>query len=155
MAQIKYIISTFFALVMLLTSVAQYHHHDCAGNIFLCLTGDDNELAIGYSSHGPAHCNHTDHDAHCPATHHHHGSTAECSLHLNDVVETKSVHSPANTLDSSACADHISQAILSSYPLLYQTFTYVVEIQPTIDDNDILDIITTDDVTRRGPPYIV
>lgn len=155
MAPIKYIISTLFTLVMLLTSVAQYHHHDCAGNVFLSVAGDDNELAIGYASHRLGHCSHTDHDDHCPANHHHQGSTADCSLHLNDVVETKSEHSSVHILDSDPYTAHFSSAILSSYPLLYQALTLLSDVRSITEYNDIPNIISPRAVTRRGPPNIV
>lgn len=142
-------------MVILLTSVVQYHHHDCVGNIFLCLTGNETELAIGYAPHGLEPCDHTDHDDHCPSTHHHHGSTASCSLHLNDVIETKSLlQSTSCSIDSEATFSNFPAAVLPSYPLLSQVVTPILSLVQGIAANDIPDINSTGPVSRRGPPCI-
>lgn len=62
-----------------MTSIMQYHHHDCDGNIFIHMTTFE-DLVIGTSKQTIEHCNHT-HT--CP--HNQHGQHNEsCSMHLGD-----------------------------------------------------------------------
>lgn len=154
MPPIKSIISTFFSMVLLLTSVAQYHHHDCSGNVFLTLTDhDDSELAIGSTHHCVDLCSDTAHnvDPKSHHRHHHHeDSESGCSLHLNDVIECKlslSSEPTGRQLDF-----QLSPAILPSYPLLFQSVSYVFSILQ--GNKDILRPIRTitGPLSRRGPP---
>lgn len=69
-------ISIFVLIIFALTSVMQFHHHDCYGNIYIHLTTFD-DLVIGQSNGFVEHCNH-DHEK---DSHHHH-EDASCSMHL-------------------------------------------------------------------------
>lgn len=71
-------ISIFVLIVFALTSVMQFHHHDCYGNIYIHLTTLD-DLVLGYSNDIIEFCNHdVKHDSH----HHHHHEDTSCSMHL-------------------------------------------------------------------------
>lgn len=73
-------ISIFVLMIFTITSVMQYHHHDCDGNIYIHLTTFD-DLVIGASEHAIEHCKH-DHPCN---SHHRHGQHHEsCSMHLGD-----------------------------------------------------------------------
>lgn len=70
-------ISIFVLIIFALTSVMQFHHHDCYGNICIHLTTiDDLRLEQAYSTH--AHCDHGNgHN-----THHDNQDESSCSMHL-------------------------------------------------------------------------
>ncbi len=72
-------LSIFVLIVFALTSVMQFHHHDCYGNICIHLTTLD-DLVLGQSNDIIEFCNHdVKHDSH--HNHHHHEDTS-CSMHL-------------------------------------------------------------------------
>ena len=76
----KSIINIFVVFVFALTSILQFHQHDCDGNVHLHLT-TLNDLAIG-SNINPCEC----HKANIPeqsAGNHTHGE-GSCSMHIAD-----------------------------------------------------------------------
>lgn len=67
-------VSIFVLIVFALTSLMQFHHHDCYGNIYIHLTTFD-DLVIGQSNDFIERCNHDEDDAH-------HHKNDSCSLHF-------------------------------------------------------------------------
>lgn len=69
-------ISMVITAVVVLTTVLQFHHHDCDGNIYIHLTTFD-DLSLGHTHHGIEHCTH-DHDC----GHNDCEGESNCSMHL-------------------------------------------------------------------------
>lgn len=70
-------ISVVISVVFLITSVLQFHHHDCDGNIYIHLTTFD-DFIIGTSDHLIEKCEHN--HSSVPDGH----DDVECSMHLGD-----------------------------------------------------------------------
>lgn len=77
-------ISLIVLLVFAITSVLQYHHHDCDGRIYIHLTTLD-DIVIGNGGNAIEHCRH---NHKCESAHHHshdgHDDDATCSMHLGE-----------------------------------------------------------------------
>lgn len=76
-------ISVCVIIIFALTSILQYHHHDCDGNIYIHLTSLD-DFVIGSSKH--AVFEHCDHNHICYGHENHSDNDEEhiCSMHLGD-----------------------------------------------------------------------
>ncbi len=70
--------------VVTLTTVLQFHHHDCDGNIYIHLTTLD-DLSLGSSHHGIEHCQHHNHDK----NQHDCDGGKDCSMHLGAFTVSK------------------------------------------------------------------
>lgn len=78
-------ISLVVLLVFAVTSVLQYHHHDCDGRIYIHLTTFD-DIVIGNGGNAIEHCRH---NHKCESAHHHshegsHDEDTTCSMHLGE-----------------------------------------------------------------------
>ena len=102
----KYIphISVCVIIIFALTSIMQYHHHDCEGNIYIHLTTFE-DLVIGSSKHAIEHCNHD----HACTNHQHRQHHVSCSMHLGDYKASE-----ATTIDAE-CMTMAIPLFLSSY----------------------------------------
>ncbi len=78
-------ISVLLIAIVALTSVIQFHHHDCDGNIYIHLT-TFNDLSLGQFGNGIEKCNHHNHhdDGHNDCD-----GESDCSMHLGVYTVTR------------------------------------------------------------------
>ena len=78
-------ISIIISFVVLLTSVMQFHHHDCSGNICIHLTSFD-DISNGFNNSHSDNCH--DCDDHNNG-HHDTEDRQECSMHIAEYKASK------------------------------------------------------------------
>ena len=88
---IRYI-SAILINVIALTSVMQFHHHDCDGNIYIHLTTLD-DLYIGHTHSSLEHCNNSHKTEHNDCN----GKHSNCSMHLGVFTISKQ-HDSSTTI---------------------------------------------------------
>lgn len=83
--QIIHHISVLLIAIIALTSVIQFHHHDCDGNIYIHLTTFD-DLSLGQFGNGIEKCNHHNHNN---VEHNDCDEESDCSMHLGAYTVTR------------------------------------------------------------------
>ncbi len=77
-------ISIILVTIVAFTSVIQFHHHDCDGNIYIHMTTFD-DLSLDDSHHEYEHCCHHNHDN----EHSDCDGKKGCSMHLGDFTVSR------------------------------------------------------------------
>ncbi len=78
------VIHYIIVIIVSVSSVLQFHHHDCNGDIFIQLPVHALDIPIGTPGHSIIQCKHESHNDNC---HNHSKHCNEgCGMHLNDYV---------------------------------------------------------------------
>lgn len=144
--QIIHHISVLLVAIVALTSIIQFHHHDCDGNIYIHLTTFD-DLSLGHSHNGIEKCKH--HNHHDNGHNDCDGENA-CSMHLG--VYTVTRQNDFNGIASFPVLDVIPAETLQ----VHGCETIAISENTGNNDKPILyDDLILSSSAFRAPPYFL
>lgn len=153
----RLLFSLMLALTFVFSTMLQFHHHDCAGNIFIYLTGIG-EIELSSHSHhhfGESCCGHAHNSDDANTTHGENlPQQAECPMHLDETIV---VDDHIHYFIFKAPAFHLIQAIIPVALLFdFQPQEFFTGLRFLIKDTGTSTPVGfSKSISHRGPPYFV